>query len=258
MDVILLGTGAAFPPPDRENTSLALSWEEGLWLLDAAASPHRRMREAGLDPARLKGVLITHAHPDHLYGLPSLIHCLIPQPRRHPLPILGLSPVLETARALLEAFGLEERPEVPLRWVSVPPASLQGGVPVWREGGMRFWTEAVEHSRPCVGVRAECADRVVAYTSDTAPCEGVERLAEGSDLLVHEATYRESARERMHAGHSTAEDAGRAAERAGSDRLLLVHFLEETVRDPGALEEEAAAVFSGEVMVGTELGRYPV
>ncbi|MFO7768673.1 MAG: MBL fold metallo-hydrolase [bacterium] len=258
LDVILLGTGAAFPPADRENTSLVLEWEDGLWLIDAGASPERRMRRAGLDPSRLRGILLTHTHPDHLYGLPSLIHCLVPKPRGEPLPILGLSSVLKTARALLETFDLAERPEVPLRWVTVPEDSIRGGTPVWREGDLRLWTEAVAHSRPCIGVRAQCGEASMAYTSDTEPCEGVDRLAQGVDLLVHEATCRESARSEMHEGHSTAEDAGRAAERARAGTLLLVHFLEETIQDPPALMEEAGKVYLGRILVGEELERYRV
>ncbi len=258
LDVVLLGTGAAFPPADRENTSLVLSWEGGLWLVDAAASPQRRMRRAGLDPARLRGVLLTHTHPDHLYGLPSLIHCLVPAPRTEPLPILGLPAVLDTARALLETFDLAERPEVPLRWVEVPGSSVEGESPVWKEGDLRIWTEAVAHSRPCIGIRVRCGEATMAYTSDTAPCAGVDRLAEGVDLLVHEATYRESARERMHEGHSTAEDAGRAAERARAGTLLMVHFLEETAADPDALAQEAGRVYLGRILVGEDLQRYRV
>ncbi len=106
LEVVLLGTGAAYPPPDRENTSLALVWPEGLWLVDCGASPHRRLRQAGLDPRGLRGVIVTHGHPDHLYGLPSLIHCLLPDRGGEPLPLLAPPTVLRQARALLDAFDL--------------------------------------------------------------------------------------------------------------------------------------------------------
>ncbi len=271
-EVVLLGTGAAFPPLERENTSLALLWEGGIWLIDCGASPHRRLRLAGLDPCDLRGVLITHHHPDHLYGLPSLVHCLIPTPRDEPLVLLAPPAALQCAHQVLEAFCLLERPEVPLSLNEVPliPGSgvdLCPGSDPW-EGdglktvftleGLRLWTAPVDHTLETVGLRAEAGGRVMAYSADTAPCDGLELLAGGAHLLVHEATFRESDREMMPSGHSTALDAGIAAARARVETLVLVHFLESTLSDPSALRMEAAKAFNGRIEIGKELGRYTV
>jgi ribonuclease Z len=256
-DLILLGTGAAFPPTDRENTSLALAWPGGVWLVDCGASPHRRLRAAGLDPNDLCGVLITHGHPDHLYGLPSLIHCLLPARRAEPLPILAPPEGIEQARKILDAFHLLEREEIDLVLVEL---SLEDSVvtPVLHVDGLSLGTAPVSHGPQTVGVRAEAEGRILAYSSDTMPCEGVAVLANGAHLLVHEATFSERDREHLPKGHSTARDAGRAASAAGVETLVLVHFLEETLTDPVALGREAEEVFSGRVEIGHDLGRYIV
>ncbi|MFC1529839.1 MBL fold metallo-hydrolase [Gemmatimonadota bacterium] len=258
-EVILLGTGAALPPVGRENTSLALSWAGGIWLIDCGASPHRRLRAAGLDPADLRGITITHAHPDHLYGLPSLLHCLLSTPRNAALPVLAPPATLRKARLLLELFNLHDRPEVPLDLIEVPlEPARQGSDPVYEVDGLRLWFEPVEHGPEAIGVRAEAGGRAIACSGDSAPCAGIDRLARGANLLVHEATFLEGSRERDGADHSTAREAGSAARRAGVETLVLVHFLEATISDPGAVKREAGEVFTGTIIVGEDLGRYQV
>ncbi len=256
LEVVLLGTGAACPPPDRENTSLALTWPGGVWLVDCGASPHRRLRLAGVDPRDLRGVLITHGHPDHLYGLPSLIHCLLPERGGEPLPLLAPPTVLRQARALLDAFDLLGRAPVPLLLRALPLGS--GPELVWEGAGLRLLTAPVVHGkREAVGVRAEHDGRAVAYSGDTGPCEGLDRLAAGVRLLVHECTFRHREEVEAHDGHSTAAEAGAAAVRSSAERLVLVHFQEETVRDEqGLVAKVRSAGFDGEVAVGRDLERY--
>jgi ribonuclease Z len=257
--LILLGSGAAFPPRERENTSLLLHWAGGIWLIDCGASPHRRLRLAGFDPESLRGIVITHDHPDHLYGLPSLIHCLIPTPPVEPLPILAPPRTLLTARMILEAFDLADRPGLPLEFITTPcrPGSSEEE-PVHQVDGLRLWCEPVEHGREAIGVRAEAAGRVIAISGDTAPCAGIGRLTRGAHLLVHEATFLEDTPGGTAPGHSTARDAGIAAREAGVEVLVLTHFLEATVADPAAVVAEAAEVFDGKIVVGEDFGRYQV
>ena len=55
------------------------------------------------------------------------------------------------------------------------------------------------------------------YSSDTQPCDNMVELARGVDVLIHEATG-----EKM--GHSSPEQAGEIAQRAGAGQLLLIHY----------------------------------
>lgn len=96
-----------------------------------------------------------------------------------------------------------------------------------------------------------------AYVFDTRPCENGRRLAEGVDLLYHEATFgSEYARNAVQTAHTTAAEAAEIARAAGARRLLLGHF-SARYNDVGPLVEEARLVFKN-TQAAEELSRYPL
>jgi ribonuclease Z len=91
------------------------------------------------------------------------------------------------------------------------------------------------------------AGRKVLITGDTAPSLGYLDLAQGADLLVHEATFCEDESERAHeTSHSTAREAAQVAQAAGVGMLALTH-LSSRYFGPEVLKE-ARAVFENAVV----------
>jgi ribonuclease BN (tRNA processing enzyme) len=127
--------------------------------------------------------------------------------------------------------------------------------------------------RPALAYRFDFQDRSIAFSGDTAPTEAVARLAKGADILVHETMYVPALEAylqgriaqgspirfddymaHMKADHTTVEDVGRIAQKAGVKMLVLSHLVpgidgipDETWRDL------AAKQFKGEIVVARDL-----
>ena len=89
--------------------------------------------------------------------------------------------------------------------------------------------------------------RRVVIPGDTAPVETVRVLAEGADVLVHEATFSEEERDRAaDTLHSTARQAAELARDAGVRLLALTHVSPRY--SGGELRDEARSVFQNTIV----------
>lgn len=252
--LIVLGSSGAVVPAHRDNTALAFRLDDAVVLVDCPGSPAMKLRRAGVDPRRVAGVVITHTHPDHLYGLPSLVHNLKLLGRTALLPVFALPEDLERLHRLLTVWEADTSP--PFLALQALPAD--GVVPFWEYAGHRFYARPADHSAPVCAVRWDLRTGArVVYSSDTRPLEALAQFGRDATIMVHEATYLEAdAAEAHRLGHSTAADAGRIAAHAGAARLLLVHLGAEA--DPARWVAEAQAVFRGTVEVPDDGALYPL
>ena len=84
---------------------------------------------------------------------------------------------------------------------------------------------------------------VLAYCTDTRPCDAAIELARGADLLIHEGTFdADLAEEACRKAHSTVADAARIARDAGARQLVITH-LSPRYQDVGPLLSQARAIF---------------
>lgn len=96
--------------------------------------------------------------------------------------------------------------------------------------------------------------RKICYTGDTRPIEGrISDIAGGADLLIHDATFDDRDRERAEeVHHSTAGEAGAAAQALGVRTLALVHISPRYTSTASHIED-AKRFYSGEVIAPTDL-----
>ncbi len=95
---------------------------------------------------------------------------------------------------------------------------------------------------------------------DTRLCDGgVYALADSADMLVIEATFLTEDKDLAHRyGHLTARQAASVAADCGVGTLVLTHFSQRYPDASARYADEAAAVFSGDIVVAEDLMRVPV
>jgi len=248
-EAIFLGTGHAVPSLQQENTYIALAGEHHTVLIDCGGSPYRQALRANLDLSRLDVIILTHFHPDHVYGLPALLLALCLTGRQAPLKIYALPEISQSVQAMLALYHPEQWPAMfALSYHVIAP---EPGTLVLNNSDFQITAAPVKHVIPTIGLRVlnHLSGNVLAYSSDTEPCHNVQLLAQNASLLIHEATG-------ARPGHSSAAQAGVVAQKAGVRQLVLVHY-DAQATPPEALKQAARRAFTGQVSVAQDFDHYP-
>jgi len=89
LKVVFLGTSGSMPTPERGSSSVALCLGRSVVLLDCGEGTQRQMVAAHIGFSRVKLVLVTHLHGDHVLGVPGLLQSMTLQRREEPLTVYG-------------------------------------------------------------------------------------------------------------------------------------------------------------------------
>jgi ribonuclease Z len=91
--------------------------------------------------------------------------------------------------------------------------------------------------------------RKVVFAGDSRPSAGTRAIAEGADLLIHEATFADDEQPRaVETGHSTAREAAEVARDAGVRQLALTHLSARYSLNAGELLQQAREVYPNTVI----------
>jgi ribonuclease Z len=221
-ELVLLGTGAALSDQHREHTYMVVQGDKESVLIDCGGSPTQRLIKAGIVLDSIDHVILTHHHPDHLYGVPIFLLDLWLSGRKKVLHIYGLKETLRATRAMLHAFEWEHWMKFgmfPVEFHMLPKKGISLML-VTKE--FTISTTPTKHLLPTIASRitSNKSGKTIVYSSDTEVCESVVEISRDVDMLFHEAT---TVSVSSH-GHSSALQAGQQAQRAGAKKLVLVHL----------------------------------
>lgn len=242
--IVILGSSNAIPDPQHENTHLLVVSEERTVMIDCAANPILRLQQAGIDVHALSDLILTHFHPDHVSGVPLLLMNMWLMGHRRQLNVYGLHHTLDRIEKLMGFYNWSEWPDFfPVAFYRLPAGEM---TTVIDDTNLQIFSSPVRHLLPTIGLRIEfkSVQKVVAYSCDTEPCAQVIRLAEGADVLLHEASGAQS-------GHSSAAQAGDIARQAEVGELYLIHYPTGSYQT-GDLLAEARQRYNGPVKLATD------
>lgn len=219
MRLTVVGCSGSYPGPDSPASCYLLEAEQDgrTWriLLDLGNGALGQMHHH-VDPLSIDAVFLSHLHADHCldlcgYYVMRKYHPLGAQPR---LPVWGPA---GTAGRMARAYDLSDHPGMTEEF-----DFRTHGDPV-HVGPFLVETRQVVHPVDAFATRVSAKGRTLVYSGDTGPCDALDEIATGADLLLAEASFQSNV-ENPPDLHLTGADAGRTAKVARVGRLLLTHI----------------------------------
>jgi ribonuclease BN (tRNA processing enzyme) len=227
LEIQILGSGSITPTSKRSYSSIIVKTISENILMDIGPATLYKLCRLGYKLNELNYLLITHFHIDHVADYLPLIHSKAFDPKtgkikpKGILTVYGPQGLLEFTQNLLENV----KP-----WNKVAEnLQCSGYLNLYEVLSGKFkeekeWigsTNPVYHSGG-VAYRIDSGGKSVAYSGDTVPDENLIKLAEETDLLIHECSFPNE--ELLIGLHTTASKLGKIAAETKCKRLVLTHL----------------------------------
>ncbi len=256
LKVTILGTSPPLATLKAGNagTGLLVSDAGAHVLIDCGPGVTGRIDQAGVDVRAIDTVLLTHHHWDHIADLPHLVlgrweaglfGSIGGKPFPTPLRILGPVGTDAVVKGLFGPAGVfagdiatRLAPEIGValytaRGVKLPFPPILPEVTEIEPGAecalgpFRLATAEAHHCEPylrSLAYRLDASRMTIVFSGDASYSPGVEHLARGADLLLHDCNVR-IVRETLTRReiHATPAEVGRIATAAGVRHLVVVH-----------------------------------
>ena len=217
MRLDVLGSAGTYPIADFPASGYLVTDGETKILCDAGFGTFAELTRR-VEPDELDAVVLSHRHPDHCVDLLALHHALAYGPfTRKGLPVFCAPGV---GSRLAEFLGAGEGhiffDVFDFHQVGETNHVVVGSI------DLRFAVTA--HPVPTIATRFEAAGRSLTYSADTGPGGGFPELAEGTNVLLCEASIAGERDEHHFVHHLTAFEAGAIARAARAQKLILTHL----------------------------------
>lgn len=264
MRITVLGKSPAWQDANGACSGYLVEDDGTVMLLDCGNGVFGKLR-AHVEFLDVDAVVLTHLHADHFFDLIPFAYALHYHPRQQPVPVHRWTGTQTPVRP--DLHGPPGATDVFRRVCSVLDAecliedafavSEYDAGDVLEIGPLRVRFHPVPHFIPtwAVEVTSVNGDGRFTFGADNAPCDDLVEFAQGTDLLMVEATLPRPERTGLR-GHMTPFEAGEHGRRAAVRRLVVTHFADDL--DEAWVRDEAARGFGGEVSVAREGATFTV
>ena len=256
-ELLFIGTGGSVATEERDNTSFLLLSQEKVVMIDCPGSVIQKLKKAQVNPRKVHSLLVTHIHPDHIYGLPSFIHSLMLD--ECIIEVLGSEISVNFCANLLDLFNLRNK-TVKCHVNFIPVVE---GEDYRISPSLTCSFYRVPHSPSSMAIGFHLGDESLElfYSGDTPRCPDLLKRIENIDFLVHDC----SAPSRfftkypsLHSMHTDSLALGEIAQDAGVRHLVPCHFFGELDFSLEEIEEEIRKNFQGELTIPEDFSRIPL
>lgn len=286
IDILFLGTGCMQPTKTRNHSGILLTYGRENILMDCGEGIQRQMRIAGVKPAKVTTLLISHWHGDHVFGIPGLMSSMGADKSDATLKIFGPPGTKKFLKSMLAGFAAKDI-------IAHTVVEVKKGV-FYETDDFVLEAQLLKHSVICVGytfrekekrkidvakmeklglqgpilgelqrgkdilwmgkkvkmkdVTYVVPGKKVSYIADTVVCEGAEKLARDCDLLISEGTHLDDIKEK--AGkymHLTVKEAALIASENNAKKLVITH-LSQRYKSIAEIAEEARMYFDNAIV----------
>ena len=282
IEITFLGTGSMMPTKQRNHSAIVLSYKTENILMDCGEGTQRQMRIAGIKPAKITRLLISHWHGDHVFGIPGLMSSMGADKAETKLMIYGPIGTQKYLENVWKSFACKDIIEYEVKEVKKGK--------IYENDDFLIEAQPLKHSTPCIGfsfiekdrrridlikakkyglvegpilgkiqkgedvtfngkkIKADDVSYVVpgkkvSYIADTVPCEGADALAKNADLLISEGTHLDDIKEKTEKFmHLTVKQAALIASENNAQKLVITH-LSKRYTSPTETLEEAKTYF---------------
>jgi ribonuclease Z len=275
-----LGTGGPRLDSERGSACHVLEAAGRHLMFDVGRGAIRGVAAKGLPIAEIGPLFVSHLHVDHIGELANFLITGHIEGRRTPLKIYGPPGTKGIVEALL---GLVYDRDIAFRdseagsgqFVGADVVELLGGAVIEGEG-WRARCEEVEHGHglgfgpglagrwTCFAWRVEAEGKTFCFSGDAVMCDGLLRAAERADLHLQCCYLPSSAltgRQMRRLGEYTlacSDTAGKIAERARAERLVLTHFRQTTPAALAEIEADVRRDYAGPIELSNDLDEFEV
>jgi ribonuclease BN (tRNA processing enzyme) len=233
--VQFLGSGDAFASGGRFQACLHLDGGAAPLLIDCGATALVAVKRAGIDPASIGWVALSHLHGDHFAGLPWLILDGQFAARTRPLVIAGPAGTRERIERTFEALypgatGVKREFDTSfVEFAERTPCQL---------GPALVTPFEVRHQSgaPSYALRIEYEGKVISYSGDTEWTDSLLAAAKGADLFVCECNFFD----KQVPGHLDYRTLVEKRGQLGCERIVITHMGEDMLAHLGDADLETA------------------
>ena len=198
--VVTVGTGSPFPG-DRAQTATAIFVNGHFFMFDVGAGAVQKSEKFGLPLHKLDAIFFTHYHSDHCMDLPNMISRSWQRGRTLNLNIYGPQGLNQLMASVDNFLEIDNTYRLAHHGIEVMDTTFADGIAreffmeqnahqvIYENDGIKITAFDVTHEpiEPAVGYKIEYNGKKIVISGDTKKNNLLMEMAQGSDLLIHEA-----------------------------------------------------------------------